>query len=84
MRILSDEEKHEALSSAYDEIINDRNNTSMTRAAARGEPTSIYTSTQLYHNSFLPRTVRDLRLRPSNTDPKNSYMLESCPNTGFP
>ena len=36
MRILSDEEKHEALSSAYDEIVNDRNNTSMTRAAARG------------------------------------------------
>ena len=45
MRILSDEDKHEALSSAYDEIIKDRANTNMTtRAAARGEPTSIYAS----------------------------------------
>ena len=63
MRILSDEDRHEALSSAYDEIVKDRTNTTMTtRAASRGEPTSIYASTRLYHNSFLPRTIRDLRI----------------------
>jgi len=67
MRILSDENKHSTLSSAYDEITNDRNNTTMTtRSATRGEPTSIYASSQVYFNSFLPRSVRDLRIGPSN------------------
>jgi hypothetical protein len=70
MRILSDEENHEALTYAYDEVINNRANATMvTRAATRGEPTAIFASSKLYHNSFLPRTVRDLRLGPSNTQP---------------
>ena len=43
-KILSDDEKHVVLSSAYSEIVNDRNQISMTtRAAARGEPTLVYT-----------------------------------------
>lgn len=63
MRILSDEERHDVLASAYDEIIDNRNKmTITTRAATRGEPTAIYASSQLYHNSFIPRTIRDLRL----------------------
>jgi len=63
MKILSDEEKHNTLSSAYEEITNCRLATTMTtRAAERGEPTSVYASTQAYHNSFLPRSIRDLKL----------------------
>ena len=66
LRILSAEDRHEALASAYDELVCDRSEATMTtRAASRGEPTSIYAATQLYYNSFLPRTVRDLRLRPT-------------------
>ena len=66
MKILSHESKHNVLASAYDEITTDRKDTTIiTRAAARGEPTSIiYAMTRLFHNSFLPRTVRDLRLKP--------------------
>ena len=52
------------LSSAYREIVNDRNWMSMTtRAAGRGEPASVYAKSHAayyYYNSFLPKTIRDL------------------------
>jgi hypothetical protein len=68
LRILSDETRHQTLASAYEELVNSRNQTAMvTRAAARGEPTSIYASSQTFYNSFLPRSVRDLRLGSNNT-----------------
>ena len=64
MRILSNEESHSVLSSTYDELMNDRANVTMTtRAAARGEPTAISALSTVYHTSFLPRTVRDVRNR---------------------
>ena len=54
MRILSDENKHETLSSDYDEFVNYRSQTTMkTRAAERGEPISIQASSAAYNNSFL-------------------------------
>ena len=61
-KILSGDEKPAVLSSAYSEIVNDRNQMSMTtRAAARGEPTSVYAKSHAYYynnnynnNSFLP------------------------------
>ena len=69
MRILQDEDHHDALASAYDEIIQDRSNVTMTtRSATRGEPTSVSASTNIYHNSFLPRTIRDLKLRGPHDD----------------
>ena len=65
MRILSQEECQKSLSATYDELMNDRakNTTITTRAALRGEPTSLSATTSIYHNSFLPSTVRDLRDR---------------------
>ena len=61
-RILSDEERHRGLSSDYDEIVEDRTETTMTtRAAARGQLNSISATNTVYHNSFLPRTIRDMR-----------------------
>jgi len=63
MKILSNEEKNKALASAYEEITNCRQSATMiTRAASRGEPTSVFAATTAYHNSFLPRSVRDLKL----------------------
>jgi hypothetical protein len=63
MKILSNESQNNALASAYDELVNDRINVSMTtRAAARNQPTSIYASSRLLYNSFLLRTIRDLRI----------------------
>lgn len=63
MRILSDQNKHDTLSADYDEIVNCRSQATMkTRAAERGEPTSIQASSAVYHNSFLPRSIRDLRI----------------------
>jgi len=67
MRILSDEERHETLSWAYDELLNS-NWSINTRFAKRGEPTSISASSQTFHNSFLPQSIRDLRILPHNTN----------------
>ena len=54
-KILSENEKHAVLSSAYSEIVNDWNQVSMTtRSAARGEPTSVYAKSHAYNDSFLP------------------------------
>lgn len=66
-KVLQNEEKHNVLSSSYDEIVNNRSKTTMvTRAASRGEPTSIYASSSVFHNSFLPRTIRDMRVLPGH------------------
>jgi len=57
MRILSDESKHQTLASAYNELTKNKNKYTMyTRAAQRGEPTSIYAASKVYFNSFLPRS----------------------------
>ena len=64
-KILSEDEKHAVFSSAYSEIVNDQNQVS-TRAAARGEPTSVYAKSHAYYNSFLPKTIRDLRIGPQH------------------
>ena len=62
MKILQNEERHNNLALAYDELSVDRQGMSMTtRSATRGEPTSVHATTQIYHNSFLPRTIRDTR-----------------------
>ena len=62
-KILSEDEKHTVLSSAYSEMVNGRNQMSMTtRAAARGVPTSVYAKSHVYYNNLLPKTIRDLRI----------------------
>jgi len=59
MKILQ-EEQHSILAMAYDEITQGRQSmTITTRSAARGELTSIYANSQVYHGTFLPRTIRD-------------------------
>ena len=48
--------KHTALCSGYDEFVSSLNQESMiTRAATRGEPTSVYVSVNAYDNSFLQK-----------------------------
>ena len=48
----------------YVELMDDRANTTIiSHAALPGEPTSISAATSIYHISFLPSTVRDLRDR---------------------
>ena len=57
-KILSDDKKHAILSSAYySEIVNCRNQMSMTTEAVTGEPTSVYCakSHAYYYNKFLPK-----------------------------
>ena len=64
MKILQDEERHSTLSVAYNEITRDRQKVTMTtRSAARGkgEITSVYAASHVYHVTFLPRTIRDTR-----------------------
>ena len=64
-KIPSEVEKHAVLSSASGEIVNDRNQMSMTtRAAARGEISSVYAKSHAaYYNSFLLKTIRALKVR---------------------
>ena len=69
MKILSNESQH-TLATAYDELLNDRKGTTVTtRAASRGEPTSISACKRLFHESFLPRTIRDMRIGQQNPNP---------------
>ena len=64
MRILQDDQHHGTLSSGYEEIVNDRAfSTIVTRAASRGEPISIGSSTKYYHGSFFPQTIRDMKIK---------------------
>ena len=64
LRLLSKEENHNTLISSYDELMNERSsNIAVTRAAARSEPPTIYAKKNIYHNSFLPKTVRELKLK---------------------
>ena len=56
-RILQAEDTKSALSSAYEELVDDHIATMTTRSAARGELTSISTNSRSYHQSFLPRTT---------------------------
>ena len=53
-------------SKAYEELVGDHIVTMTTRSAARGEPTSISTNSRCYHQSFLPRTIREMRGLASN------------------
>ena len=62
MRILQDEKRRSTLSVAYDEITGDHQKVTMTtRSSARWEITSVYAASYVYHGSFLPRTITDIR-----------------------
>ena len=68
LKILQDEDRHHALLQEYKELLRDRERcTIKTRAATRGEQNSLATNKTVYHQSFLPRTIRDLRLTNINT-----------------
>ena len=62
-QILQSEDQHRTLSTAYDEIAKDRQLVTVTtRSAARGEPIiSICTKKSVFHASFLPQTIREMR-----------------------
>ena len=61
-KILSNEEAHPALIESYDEITNEQDTAIITRAKDKGLPRSISTIGNCFHNSFLPRTIRDLKI----------------------
>ena len=61
LKLLANEENPNSLINAYEDLMDARPiNMPTTRAAARGDPRTIYAKTSAYHNSFLPRTVREL------------------------
>ena len=51
---------------AYNELLNKLDNALLTRATTRGLPPTITAKTSIYHNSFLPKTVRELKLNTNN------------------
>jgi len=61
--MLRDKQRHHVLSFSYDEILKSRADANMTtRSASREELTSIWAKSKLYYDSFLPQTIRDLRV----------------------
>ena len=62
LQSLEERRKNHRLSTAYDEIAKDRQLVTVTtRSAARGEPISICTKKSVFHASFMPRTIREMR-----------------------
>lgn len=67
LRILSKEDNHQSLSSTYNELLSSKpDNAPLTRATTSGHPPTISARTSIYHNSFLPKTVRELKLNANN------------------
>lgn len=68
-RILSNEQSHNALVTSYEELMNARSAMApSTRSAARGDPPTIFAKTSAYYNSFLPKTVRELKYKLSHKE----------------
>ena len=62
LRLLSNEQYHNVLVDDYDELLsNNTDNTPATRAMTRGDPRTIYAKIPAYYNSFLPKTVREMK-----------------------
>ena len=62
MRLLSKEEIHSSLIDTYEELMSEQSkDIPITRAATRGDPPTIYAKSKTYYNSFLPKTVRELK-----------------------
>ena len=78
MQILAKEEHHSSLSESYNhnEIMKQPATTMTTRSQTRGIPATFQTNNTQYHNSFLPRTIRDLK---SQSEQPISYSA----NTGL-
>ena len=72
MRILAVGDKHTALSTSYDHLMNQKRVSMQTRAQAKGLPPTLYARNSLYYNSFLPRTIRDLKEKCNNKDSTDS------------
>ena len=78
MRILSREDHHPALVQSYDEIIERPTNSIQTRAQTKGRPTSLQANNNLFHNSFLPKTIREL----NEQGKTNTRTTDPQPRTG--
>ena len=65
MRVLSKEDIHPALTESYDKLITIPTNFIQTRSQRHGVPITLQTNRSLFHNSFLPKTIRDLKLQTS-------------------
>ena len=64
LKILGSEDNHPALSSSYEELTkpNSQSQNVQTRSQTKGEPRSISASHNGYFYSFLPRTIRDMKI----------------------
>jgi len=63
LNIIAKEDAHPVLCAAYDEVIKQTEGVIYTRSQSRNEPRSrsISTTGNSFYNSFLPRTIRDLK-----------------------
>ena len=62
MRILAKEEYHPSLSKSYEHLIDQPTTSVTTRSQSNGMPITFRTNTSLFHASFLPRTICDMKI----------------------
>lgn len=62
LHLLSNDEQHESLTSAYDKLINDRpTNAAIIRAVSQGNSPMIYVKKPCAKTVFLPKIVRETK-----------------------
>lgn len=81
LQILSKEEHHPALSAAYENLVSHPTSTVQTRSQTRGIPRSLGANSSRYHNSFLPRTIRDMKIT-NQEETAEQPQIALLPKTG--
>ena len=59
--LASCEENHGPHIDSDDALVTTKTSIPITRAAERGDPPAIYAKSSVYHNCFLPKTVREFK-----------------------
>ena len=64
MQILAKEEHHSSLAKSYEHLMEQPTTSVTTRSQSHGMPATFRTNTSLFHDSFLPRTICDMKIGP--------------------
>ena len=62
IKFLENSDKHQSLIDFYNKLITS-NECAHTRSATKGLPKAVMANTDIFYNSFMPRTMRDLRIQ---------------------
>lgn len=78
MHLLSSKKNHGSLIDTYDELMNERLSTAITRAAGTGDPPTIYTKASIYPNSFFTKNSTWVQVRHFIMTYSNANIVTNC------